>query len=46
MNDSFVKDGKPFNLRSGSLHYFRVPAAYWQDRMRRMQSLGLNSVTM
>ena len=24
-NDAFVKDGEPFILRSGSLHYFRVP---------------------
>lgn len=45
-DDSFVKDGQPFTLRSGSLHYFRVPPAYWEDRMRRMKALGLNSVTM
>ena len=24
----------PFTLRSGSLHYFRVPPAYWADRMK------------
>jgi hypothetical protein len=44
-NDTFLKDGKPFTLRSGSLHYFRVPQAYWRDRMERMQAMGLNSVT-
>jgi len=45
-NDSFVKDGQPFVLRSGSLHYPRVPRAYWRDRMQRMKALGLNCVTM
>ena len=45
-NDEFVKDGQTFNLRSGSLHYFRVPPAYWRDRMLRMKAMGLNSVTM
>jgi hypothetical protein len=27
-NDTFVKDGDPYTLRSGSLHYFRVPPEY------------------
>ena len=45
-NDSFVHNGEPFLLRSGSLHYFRVPPAYWADRMLRMKAMGLNSVTM
>lgn len=45
-NDTFLKDDAPFNVRSGSLHYFRVPAAYWRDRLRRMKALGLNTVTM
>eukprot|EP00931_Biecheleriopsis_adriatica_P115647 TRINITY_DN91414_c0_g1_i1.p1 TRINITY_DN91414_c0_g1~~TRINITY_DN91414_c0_g1_i1.p1 ORF type:complete len:666 (-),score=75.36 TRINITY_DN91414_c0_g1_i1:451-2388(-) len=44
-NDAFVKDGEPIKLRSGSLHYFRVPKAYWRDRMQRMRALGLNSIT-
>ena len=30
-NDEFVKDGAPVQLRSGSLHYFRVPQPYWED---------------
>ena len=44
-DDQFMKDDKSFNLRSGSLHYFRVPPAYWRDRIQRLKSLGLNSVT-
>ncbi|KAL1507226.1 hypothetical protein AB1Y20_008075 [Prymnesium parvum] len=45
-DDRFVKDGLVFPLRSGSLHYFRVPPAYWADRLQRMKALGLNCVTM
>eukprot|EP01062_Namystynia_karyoxenos_P041602 TRINITY_DN3032_c0_g1_i1.p1 TRINITY_DN3032_c0_g1~~TRINITY_DN3032_c0_g1_i1.p1 ORF type:complete len:771 (+),score=227.04 TRINITY_DN3032_c0_g1_i1:77-2389(+) len=44
-NDSFVKDGnETVVLRSGSLHYFRLPSAYWADRLRRLQAMGLNAV--
>ena len=44
-NDRFVKDGRPFDIRSGSIHYSRVPPEYWQDRLQRMRALGLNAVT-
>ena len=27
-NDTFVKDGDPYTLRSGSLHYFRVRTTF------------------
>jgi len=45
-DDSFWKDGEQFMVKSGSLHYFRVPAAYWRDRMQRMKALVLNTITM
>eukprot|EP01062_Namystynia_karyoxenos_P011815 TRINITY_DN14242_c0_g1_i1.p1 TRINITY_DN14242_c0_g1~~TRINITY_DN14242_c0_g1_i1.p1 ORF type:complete len:796 (+),score=282.19 TRINITY_DN14242_c0_g1_i1:75-2390(+) len=44
-NDSFVKDGKVVLLRSGSIHYSRVPSAYWRDRLQRLQAMGLNTIT-
>ena len=44
-DDRFVRDGTPFVLRSGSLHYARVPRAYWRDRLLRLRALGLNCVT-
>ena len=44
-DDRFVRDGRPFVLRSGSLHYARVPRAYWRDRLLRLRALGLNCVT-
>lgn len=37
-------DGKPLRIVSGSLHYFRLPAAYWRDRLRKLKAAGLNSV--
>ncbi|XP_068739243.1 beta-galactosidase-like [Montipora capricornis] len=43
-NDVFLKDGKPFRYISGSFHYFRVPKPYWEDRMKKMKSAGLNTL--
>uniref|UniRef100_V5H4S9 Protein n=1 Tax=Ixodes ricinus TaxID=34613 RepID=V5H4S9_IXORI len=43
-NDRFLKDGEPFRYVSGSLHYFRVPKAYWKDRMTKMKLAGLNAL--
>ena len=43
-NDRFVRDGKPFRYVSGSFHYFRVPSAYWKDRLLKMRAAGLNAV--
>ncbi|MGH9480068.1 MAG: glycoside hydrolase family 35 protein, partial [Terriglobales bacterium] len=43
-SDGFRLDGRPFILRSGSMHYPRVPRPYWRDRMRKLRALGLNTV--
>lgn len=29
---------------SGSMHYARVPSAYWSDRLQKMKDCGLNTV--
>jgi beta-galactosidase len=42
--DHFVLDGKPFVIRSGEMHYPRVPREYWRDRMKKMRALGLNTL--
>ena len=26
------------------MHYFRVPAAYWDDRLAKLRAMGLNTV--
>jgi beta-galactosidase len=43
--EHFVLDGKPFVIRSGEMHYQRVPHQYWHDRMKKMRALGLNTLT-
>jgi len=42
--DRFLLDGAPFVIRSGEMHYPRVPRPYWRDRMRKMRALGLNTL--
>lgn len=43
-NDTFMKDGEPFAIKAGCIHYSRVPVEYWQDRLLRLKAMGLNSV--
>lgn len=45
VGDEFILDGHPLQIISGSLHYFRLPAAYWRDRLRKLKAAGLNSVS-
>ena len=40
----FVRDGKPYQIISGAIHYPRVPRAYWRDRLRKARAMGLNTV--
>ncbi|XP_064029145.1 beta-galactosidase-1-like protein 2 isoform X3 [Pogoniulus pusillus] len=41
----FLLEGMPFRILGGSLHYFRVPREYWEDRMLKMRACGLNTLT-
>ncbi|GIP30297.1 beta-galactosidase [Paenibacillus sp. J23TS9] len=41
---SFILDDKPIQILSGALHYFRVVPEYWEDRLRKLKALGLNTV--
>jgi len=41
----FKLDGKPFVIRSGEMHYPRVPRAAWRERLRMAKAMGLNTVT-
>ncbi|XP_059640002.1 beta-galactosidase 17 [Cornus florida] len=43
-DDMFWKDGKPFQIIGGDLHYFRVLPEYWEDRLLRAKALGLNTI--
>ncbi|VVC34717.1 Glycoside hydrolase, family 35,Glycoside hydrolase superfamily,Glycoside hydrolase 35, catalytic, partial [Cinara cedri] len=42
--NEFIKDGQVFRYVSGELHYFRIPRAYWRDRIRKMKAAGLNAI--
>ncbi len=43
--EDFLLDGKPFIIRSGEMHYPRVPRIYWRDRFRKAKAMGLNTIT-
>ncbi|MGD9563289.1 MAG: beta-galactosidase family protein [Pyrinomonadaceae bacterium] len=42
---NFMLDGKPFIIRSGEMHYPRVPRMYWRDRFKKAKAMGLNTIT-
>ncbi len=41
---TFLKDGQPFRYISGSMHYFRIPREYWDDRLKKLRAGGYNAV--
>ena len=41
---SFWLDGNPFQIISGSIHYFRVVPEYWRDRLEKLKAMGCNTV--
>jgi len=43
-SDSFLKDGEPFRMVSGSVHYFRMTPDAWPDRLAKLRYAGLNTV--
>ncbi|MEJ2419833.1 MAG: beta-galactosidase [Exilibacterium sp.] len=43
--NKFMLDGSPFQMRAGEMHYPRIPRALWRDRMRKLKSLGLNTLS-
>ena len=40
----FTFDEKPAVIISGSIHYPRVPRAYWRDRIRKAKAMGFNCI--
>lgn len=44
-SSQFTLEGQPFQIFGGSVHYFRVPRAYWRDRLLKMKACGINTLT-
>lgn len=44
IRDEFYLDGRPFQIISGGIHYFRVLPEYWEDRLCKLKALGCNTV--
>ena len=44
IEDKFYLDGNPFQIISGSIHYFRVVPEYWRDRLEKLKNMGCNTV--
>ena len=41
---AFLLDNKPLQIISGEMHCYRVPRAYWRDRIRKAKAMGLNTI--
>lgn len=44
IKDNFYLDGKPFQIISGAIHYFRIVPEYWKDRLEKLKAMGCNTV--
>ncbi|MEU8921874.1 beta-galactosidase family protein [Kitasatospora sp. NPDC048545] len=42
--DGFVRNGVAHRVVAGALHYFRIHPDLWEDRLRRVRALGVNTV--
>jgi len=41
---ALLRQGKPFRMLSGAVHYFRIHPDQWEDRLRRLAAMGANTV--
>ena len=41
---TFLLNGEPFQILSGSIHYFRTVPEYWDDRLEKLRQCGFNTV--
>ncbi len=44
IKDKFYVNGKPVQIISGAIHYFRIVPAYWRDRLEKLKAMGCNTV--
>ncbi|WP_178669423.1 beta-galactosidase, partial [uncultured Eubacterium sp.] len=41
----FTKDGKPFTVIAGELHFSRLPREHWRETLLKMRECGINTVS-
>lgn len=44
IKEQFYLNGKPFQIISGAVHYFRIVPEYWRDRLEKLVNMGCNTV--
>lgn len=40
----FLLNGQPYRVLAGAMHYFRVHPDHWEDRLKKMRLMGLNTL--
>ncbi len=45
-NEQFLLDEKPVQFFSGEVHPSRIPREYWQDRLKMVKAMGMNSISI
>lgn len=40
----FLRAGRPHQIVSAAIHYFRVHPELWEDRLLRLRAMGVNTV--
>ena len=43
-SSTFLLDDQPLPIRSGEMHFARIPPEYWSHRLRMAKALGLNAI--
>lgn len=43
-DNGFLINGRSERIIAGAMHYFRVPRAYWRDRLLQLKAMGCNAV--
>lgn len=41
---TFLLNGSPFVVKAAEIHYTRIPAEYWEHRIKMCKALGMNTI--
>lgn len=41
---TFLLNGKPFLVKAAEMHYTRIPAEYWEHRIKMCKAMGMNTI--